>query len=51
MPYFIERFWYIYEDPSNIKPIIERFLYLMRNRQKLVNTGIFRFKTGLILQN
>ena len=45
MPYFTKRFWNIYDDISNIKPIVKRFVYLMHNRKKLVNRGISRLKS------
>ena len=41
----MERFWYILKDISNIKFITKWFVCLVCNRQKLVKTGIFRFKT------
>ena len=51
MPNFVERFGNIKKNASNFVTTVKRFVNIMSYRQKLIYTGIPRFKTRLIQRN
>ena len=47
IPNFAKRFQNIEKSTSNFKIVVKKFVNIMNYREKLIYTGISRFKVGL----